>query len=238
MKGLEYIASLRGLSITDVGDRLGVARQNVHQWISGARKIPKKYLPVLKEAFELPEEFFDKELTEIDKLKIKSLEFSKEIEKSKHVISEAIYDHKSKKWVAIEKHHYNENAIEAQREIDVEIEALEVIGKIKDDVYDAESEARSSEDYIGHVSAATNSYKLLNKVRENNKINDNTVEKVLVCLINFSELEISELEIENVSEEEAEKFDFVEEFENLLLRKKKIDMFKQKELLELYHALE
>ena len=238
MKGLEYIASLRGLSITDVGDRLGVARQNVHQWISGARKIPKKYLPLLKEVFELPEEIFDKELTEIDKLKIRSSEFSKEIEKSKYIINEAIYDHKSKKWVSIEKPYYNESAIEAQRIIDAEIEALEIIGKIKDDIYDAESKARNSEDYIGHVSSATNSYKLLNKVRADNKFNDNTVETVLISLINSPELEVREQEIEDISEEEAEKFDFVEEFENLLLRKKKVDMYKQRELLELYHSLD
>lgn len=227
MKGLEYIINLRGISITDVGEKLGVARQNVHQWISGARKIPKKYLPILHEIFELPEELFDKEFSEIDKLKVQSLELSKEIEKSTIYIDNA-FDEKSRKWVSIEMLYQDDNAINAQRITDAEIEALEVIENIKQNIFHAPDNIECTEDYIEQVSAATKQYKLFYDLRESNKVNDYTLKMILQCLAKLPESKVNEVDIENITEEELDNYNFEEEFKNLLIRKKKMDMFRQK----------
>lgn len=221
------------MSITEVSDKIGVARQNVHQWISGARKIPQKYLPQLSEFFDLPEDLFDKEFNEIDKLRVQSLELDKEIKKSKVVFERDIFDATSRKWISIEETHYNENAIGMQRTTDAEIVALELIEKIKQDIFDVTDDIECTEDYISQVSSATDQYKRFLDLRRNNKISEYTLERVLRCLAKLPELKISVTDIDIITDEEFNNFDFDGEFERLLLLKKKMDMYRQKQLSDL-----
>lgn len=73
MKGLELILQINNMSFKDLADKLNLSRQNVSMWVSGGRKIPKKYLGTLSETFGVPEEYFQKELKEIDELKIQKM---------------------------------------------------------------------------------------------------------------------------------------------------------------------
>ena len=63
MIGLEYILKLWNITQQELADRLGIKRQNIDAWIRKQRPIPKKYLPVLSEIFNISEEYFQKELT-------------------------------------------------------------------------------------------------------------------------------------------------------------------------------
>ena len=54
----------------ELADRLGIRKQNINMWIKKKQNIPRKYLPILKEIFGIGEEYFTKELNEIDKLEI------------------------------------------------------------------------------------------------------------------------------------------------------------------------
>ncbi|WP_061312565.1 transcriptional regulator [Clostridium botulinum] len=67
MIGLEYICELYSKSYNSVAEELGISRQSVNGWLKRTRPIPKKYLPKLSNMFELPEEYFYKELTEEEK---------------------------------------------------------------------------------------------------------------------------------------------------------------------------
>nr|WP_243429402.1 YdaS family helix-turn-helix protein [Clostridium botulinum] len=54
----------------ELAEKLGIKKQNINLWIKGKQKIPKKYLPVLEKLFKIKQEYFTKELNEIEKLEI------------------------------------------------------------------------------------------------------------------------------------------------------------------------
>ncbi|MBN1071698.1 transcriptional regulator [Clostridium botulinum] len=70
MIGLEYILSLYNMQHIELAEKLGIKKQNINLWIKGKQKIPKKYLPVLEKLFKIKQEYFTKELNEIEKLEI------------------------------------------------------------------------------------------------------------------------------------------------------------------------
>ncbi|MDN8630703.1 helix-turn-helix transcriptional regulator [Bacillus paranthracis] len=54
----------------ELADKLGIRKQNINLWIKGKQTVPKKYLPILTDLFHIPEEYFTKQLSELDKLEI------------------------------------------------------------------------------------------------------------------------------------------------------------------------
>lgn len=54
----------------DLAQHLGIKKQNINMWVKGKQSIPKKYLPVLEELFNINSLYFGKELNEIEKLEI------------------------------------------------------------------------------------------------------------------------------------------------------------------------
>lgn len=79
MIGLEYILSLYNMQHIDLAEKLGIRKQNINMWIKGKQKIPKKYLPVLNELFGINEEYFQKELSEIEKLEIQKEKLKRDL---------------------------------------------------------------------------------------------------------------------------------------------------------------
>ena len=70
MIGLEYILGLYNMQHIELAEHLGIKKQNINLWIKGKQNIPKKYLPILQELFHVDASYFNKELTEIEKLEI------------------------------------------------------------------------------------------------------------------------------------------------------------------------
>jgi transcriptional regulator with XRE-family HTH domain len=64
MIGLEFIAKTFNLKYTEIADILGISKKTVNDWVKGRSKIPAKRLKQLSEYFQLPEGYFQKELTE------------------------------------------------------------------------------------------------------------------------------------------------------------------------------
>jgi len=79
MIGLEYILQVHNIQHQEIAEQLGIKKQNINLWIKGKQNISKKYLPRLAEQFDLPEEFFQKELTEIERLIVQKKKLQKEI---------------------------------------------------------------------------------------------------------------------------------------------------------------
>lgn len=79
MIGLEYILKLYDMKQQELSDNLEIKQQNIDSWIKGKRKIPRKHLPKLSKIFKLPEEYFQKELTDIDTLIIQKEKLKKEL---------------------------------------------------------------------------------------------------------------------------------------------------------------
>lgn len=79
MIGLEYILSLYNMQHIELAEKLGIKKQNINLWIKGKQNIPKKYLPVLEEIFGTKQEYFMKELNEIEKLEIQKEKLKKDL---------------------------------------------------------------------------------------------------------------------------------------------------------------
>lgn len=77
--GLEYILSLYNMQHIELAEILGIKKQNINMWIKGKQNIPKKYLPVLEELFQLDRSYFTKELSEVDKLEIQKEKLKKDL---------------------------------------------------------------------------------------------------------------------------------------------------------------
>ena len=79
MSGLEYILSLYNMQHIELAEKLGIRKQNINLWIKGKQKIPKKYLPILEKFFAIKQEYFTKELNEIEKLEIQKEKLKKDL---------------------------------------------------------------------------------------------------------------------------------------------------------------
>ena len=63
----------------ELSEKLRIKKQNINLWIKGKQKIPKKYLPILEDIFGIKQEYFMKELEEIEKLEIQKEKLKKDL---------------------------------------------------------------------------------------------------------------------------------------------------------------
>lgn len=130
MIGLEFILDLYQMQQKDLAEQLGIHKQNITTWIKGNHKIPKKYLPTLQSTFNIPEEYFQKELSEIDMLLIQNIKLGQELDQRSFDYDDTVYDEKSGKEIQIRKTHYDQSIVEQQKFNDVQIDELRTIQKI------------------------------------------------------------------------------------------------------------
>ena len=72
MIGLEFALETHKITSTQLSKKLGITKQNISMWISGERKIPKKYLLTLEELLFVQRDKLQVRLSEVDKLNIMS----------------------------------------------------------------------------------------------------------------------------------------------------------------------
>lgn len=92
MVGLEYILNLYNVQQIELAEKLGIKKQNITLWIKRKQKIPKKHLVLLTVMFELPEEYFEKELNEAEKLEIQKYKLVKDSKIATESVSNSISD--------------------------------------------------------------------------------------------------------------------------------------------------
>lgn len=90
----------------ELAEKLGIKKQNINMWIKGKQNIPKKYLPVLEELFKISSSYFQKELSDLDKLEIQKEKLKRDLqpivkshqqqfvlnEESEYLVEVPIYD--------------------------------------------------------------------------------------------------------------------------------------------------
>lgn len=79
MIGLEFICKLYNKQFKDLAEELGVSKQVINGWIKGKYKISKKHLPKLSDIFKLSEEYFQKELTDVEQIEIQQKKIRNEL---------------------------------------------------------------------------------------------------------------------------------------------------------------
>ncbi|WP_180236378.1 helix-turn-helix domain-containing protein [Bacillus wiedmannii] len=70
MIGLEHIVKEFHLEYKAVAESIGISSQTIQDWLKGRRKIPKKRLEQLSNYFGLPENYFQNELSYMEKEEI------------------------------------------------------------------------------------------------------------------------------------------------------------------------
>ena len=71
MIGLEYIRKLYGDTTVTLAEKLGISNVNISQWENGKKPIPEKRLQELSAIYNVSSEYFSKELTSLERVKIK-----------------------------------------------------------------------------------------------------------------------------------------------------------------------
>lgn len=195
MIGLEYILSLYNMQHIELADRLGIKKQNINLWIKGKQKISKKYLPVLEELFNINQEYFNKELTEIEKLEIQK-------EKLKKDLNPIIKD-SYEKFIIGEDEGFKEIPIYDKKEINKienDIEIAKIVTKLKSsmDVVDnnpyidtyklfAELMEKSQHEPLVHktIEALAHYFKVLPNWVSSGEEQDDFEEEILEVLSNY-----------------------------------------------------
>lgn len=76
INGLKFILYIFNYEYKDFANILGIDNSNITLWTSGKRPIPKKWLRRLEEIFpNIPVEYFQKELNEIEMLEVRRINF-------------------------------------------------------------------------------------------------------------------------------------------------------------------
>lgn len=78
MFGLTFIRGLTNKSVQEIADMLSLSKQAINQWETGKRPIPEKRLNQLAEILEIPKQYLNKQLSEIEKLEIRKIYLTKE----------------------------------------------------------------------------------------------------------------------------------------------------------------
>ena len=78
MKGITFIRKLYNMSLQDVADKLNVSKQTINKWEKELRPISEKRLEELENLFDIPREYFEKDLDEENKIKIQELKIYNE----------------------------------------------------------------------------------------------------------------------------------------------------------------
>jgi transcriptional regulator with XRE-family HTH domain len=199
MKGLELVLKLNDMSLKELGDKLGMSRSNVSMWVTGERKVPKKYLPILSEMFNVDIDYLTKEVTLVDGLRIQSKQYLKQWNETK---DEKFY---------VEAYVAN---IEAEvMEVKDEIENIFTVTKNDDrEMYDIEDAAKI--------------FKYIIKIIKSKRMKVGTLRDLAEVMSNYPKFTVFKDiiddtdEFEQVNEMQVKEMNVVNfEFVNLILRK-------------------
>lgn len=130
MIGLEYVLKLFNMTQQELANKLEIKQQNIDAWIKGKRNIPNKHLPKLVEIFNIPVEYFQKELTDIDKLIIQKEKLKEELKPNiKNYQMTLVFDKDSNEADLDQVPIYDQNEI---NDIDIEIQKIKALEKLKE----------------------------------------------------------------------------------------------------------
>lgn len=73
MIGLEYLLDINNMQSKQLAKMLGVGKATVSSWINKKRLISTKHYEKLKEIFKVPEEYFQREISELDQIELQKI---------------------------------------------------------------------------------------------------------------------------------------------------------------------
>ena len=131
MIGLEYILELYRVQHKDLAEELGIRKQNINMWIKGKKKIPQKYLPILAEKYGMPVEYFQKELTDIDKRRIDLRYAEIEVDNTTVEYTNVVIDEETGQKFEVSGAYYDSGAIGNYRIKEAELKEAKALNRIR-----------------------------------------------------------------------------------------------------------
>lgn len=176
MIGLEYLNEIYGLSATDLGKRINVSRQTVNDWLRERRIIPKKHYEKLKEIFKVPEDFFQKQVTELDKLQIQRIKL--ENDTFEYTYTDVIWDNEAKKEIEVEQVGTN-IPYEYMEMLDIDIREKGLFNDLNNLIAKRTNNSENEWDYIGRKADILEIFETLVEIMDKEYIPDRRVKEVL-----------------------------------------------------------
>lgn len=100
MIGLKYLMDLHNIKSKQLAEMLGVGKATVSSWINKKRLISTKHYEKLKEIFKVPEEYFQREISELDKLKLQQIKL--ENDTFEYTYTDVIWDNETQQEIEVE----------------------------------------------------------------------------------------------------------------------------------------
>ncbi len=189
MIGLEYIVNLYNKQFKDVAEELGISKQVINGWIKGRYNISKKHLPKLSKMFSLSEEYFQRELSELEKIDIQKIKLHNERTEYHH--EDTFTDPDTGEEFIITDTRIDEVDMFNDAYLDYEKNIIKLTEKIKDIIhskfYDESNNDDSTLPYnaLSEASDILNLYEKLTKIIKHGGIFNNILNDVLDGMINY-----------------------------------------------------
>lgn len=185
MTGLSFILQLYNVTQQELADKLQIKRQNIDAWLRKRRKIPEKHLVNLSKIFKgIDSSYFQKELTEIEKIdiqKTKILNDSNEIE---------FIDSDTEQNIRIRRVLKDNYDVFGARYLDYEKNMIITINRIKkivSDTFDSNvgRDMNSAEEALYKANRIISLYEKVNQIVSNEKIRIDVVDDILNGMIEY-----------------------------------------------------
>ncbi|HCC07281.1 MAG TPA: hypothetical protein DEP72_03815 [Clostridiales bacterium] len=185
MIGLEYICKAYNVEFKEIAQKLDIKPQTINSWLRGRRKIPIERLKQLQKIFHFPGEYFQKELSESEKLKIQREKIKKEFEREIDIA------YKQENPIDIEETDYNTGETYNR---EVYPAADQLVDLMNGNDFDMSQKINIAElienisDNIEHggeydeMQDRSNLYNMFYNVMKNRKVTQNSLEQILSCL--------------------------------------------------------
>ncbi|HDI3014683.1 TPA: helix-turn-helix transcriptional regulator [Clostridium perfringens] len=176
MIGLEYLLDINNMQSKQLAEMLGVGKATVSSWINKKRLISTKHYEKLKEIFKVPEEYFQKELTELDKLQLQRKKIDNDI--FEYTYTDIIWDNETKKEIEVEQVGTN-IPYEYMEMLDLDIREKELFNNLNNLIAKRTNNSENEWDYIGRKSDILEIFETLVEIMDKEYIPDRRVKEVL-----------------------------------------------------------
>ncbi|MDZ5038213.1 helix-turn-helix domain-containing protein [Clostridium perfringens] len=176
MIGLEYLLDINNMQSKQLAEMLGIGKAAVSSWINKKRLISTKHYEKLKEIFKVPEEYFQKELTEIDKLNLQRLKL--ENDTVEYTYKDTIWDEETKQEIEVDRVGYN-MPVETMEMLDLDIKHKELFKNIDDLIARRTEDAEDEWDYIGKKAEVLEVFELLYEIMNKEYIPYRRIKNIL-----------------------------------------------------------
>lgn len=176
MIGLEYLLDINNMQSKQLAEMLGVGKATVSSWINQKRLISTKHYEKLKEIFKVPEEYFQKELTELDRLNLQRIKLENNI--VGYTYKDTIWDEETKQEIEVDRVGYN-IPVETIEMLDLDIRHKELFKNIDDLIARRTEGAEDEWDYIGKKSEVLEVFELLYEIMNKEYVPYRRVKNIL-----------------------------------------------------------